>query len=792
MFTRRYTRWIAGLMVVALLTAACCPALAQSVAIPADAKRIGESAFEGDTSLDEVVLPEGIERIEARAFADSSLNAINLPRSLEFIAEDAFQGADVTAAVYGDSYAYAYVTDNGISYTLLDRMESVLNIVYNEEFEPYLSVEGLNDVDIPEIDAQIQAIRDEVDSYNALCGDILSVLDEIELSVGDDNVYFSVSSPYFSYSISADVYELLSSIYSVGDFVSLGDNVLQIEVWANGERHYVIQTLEGISLSGARGVDASRGMAVWDGWESAMDKIAGLSELFDNLGDAILSIDLASRTLIQYLSTYETYISNIAEELERWKSFCDKLEAIKLIDDLLAIPSKCRQVTDADRMRKDLEDILSHGHPTYQENLFSYSRDIAAIVNSKANAAIVTLWSEMFKGYYDAYTAAASFKNFVRKTPTKPMGKWDKVIDDTPFSQWLGSAYNAGEAGFFQLVYNKAHQLHDEAVAYDEELHYDANIVVKDKEGAQVSGAEILCDDVTFYTNEYGLCGIEVPYSSNVLQIKKGGYKGVVESVSCEPFIPKMVPVVLEKLMVHGHVYDVKTKEPLTGALVSTGEATVQTDENGYYKMVLEEEGQYTLTFSMDNYAEETETVTVDGTEEVDENLRPTTGKVSGYVRDPETNAGVKDVKVTVEGVGFTWTYSDGYYEFTLPVGSYAMKFEHRNYRKKNDSVSISGGDDIIKNEVLSTGPKGSVYGRVFAWSDTEPLAGCKITNGEITVYSDADGFYAINLPEGDHTLYFSYDEWDYYVWNEVYDVSITGSEQYQLDVNFDMGFADI
>ena len=66
--------------------------------LPGDLKAIEAQAFMGDTSLDEVVLPEGLERIGRQAFADSTLRAVNLPASLVTIADDAFDlGVAVTA-----------------------------------------------------------------------------------------------------------------------------------------------------------------------------------------------------------------------------------------------------------------------------------------------------------------------------------------------------------------------------------------------------------------------------------------------------------------------------------------------------------------------------------------------------------------------------------------------------------------------------------------------------------------------------------------------------------------------
>jgi len=84
-------------------------ALAATLTLPTSTKTIEEQAFKGDTSIDEVVLPEGIESIGAEAFADSSLTQINLPESIASIADDAFDGPDkVTVTAAKDSYAYGW------------------------------------------------------------------------------------------------------------------------------------------------------------------------------------------------------------------------------------------------------------------------------------------------------------------------------------------------------------------------------------------------------------------------------------------------------------------------------------------------------------------------------------------------------------------------------------------------------------------------------------------------------------------------------------------------------------
>ena len=95
-------------------------ALAATLTLPTGVKVIEEEAFYGDDSLDQVVLPEGVEEIGPRAFADSSLTSINLPDSLTGIAEDAFD-EDVAVEANEGTYAYDWAVNNG--YIIPEGME---------------------------------------------------------------------------------------------------------------------------------------------------------------------------------------------------------------------------------------------------------------------------------------------------------------------------------------------------------------------------------------------------------------------------------------------------------------------------------------------------------------------------------------------------------------------------------------------------------------------------------------------------------------------------------------------
>lgn len=80
---------------------------ADTLSLPGSLTVIEEEAFYGDTSLDEVVLPEGITEIGSLAFAESSLRTVNLPISLNSIADDAFDESVIITATGGMAYIWA-------------------------------------------------------------------------------------------------------------------------------------------------------------------------------------------------------------------------------------------------------------------------------------------------------------------------------------------------------------------------------------------------------------------------------------------------------------------------------------------------------------------------------------------------------------------------------------------------------------------------------------------------------------------------------------------------------------
>jgi len=104
-------RILCAVLCLCLLATGC--AFGESVGtlnMPNALSEIRAEAFCGDESIVSVTVPEGVKRIDSRAFAESGLKEIALPASLEYIADDAFEGCDdLVVSVPYNSYAHEWV-----------------------------------------------------------------------------------------------------------------------------------------------------------------------------------------------------------------------------------------------------------------------------------------------------------------------------------------------------------------------------------------------------------------------------------------------------------------------------------------------------------------------------------------------------------------------------------------------------------------------------------------------------------------------------------------------------------
>ena len=108
------TIMLLGILLLAFCTIGGSAETAQILHLPTNLNRIEAEAFLGTTSLDTVVVPEGVISIGSKAFASSSLRKISLPSSLTEIAEDAFADCGAfTVEVPENCYAYTWCVAHG-------------------------------------------------------------------------------------------------------------------------------------------------------------------------------------------------------------------------------------------------------------------------------------------------------------------------------------------------------------------------------------------------------------------------------------------------------------------------------------------------------------------------------------------------------------------------------------------------------------------------------------------------------------------------------------------------------
>ena len=146
------------MFVVIMLLLSASAVLADTIQLPTELDEIGIEAFYSDSSLDKVILPEGIRIIGDRAFANSSANEIYLPDSIISIGQDAFVNCQaLTCTGIAGSYAEEYCTTNHIPF---------MPIVTDPSCFEYETINGLKArITAYTGDDQVVVIPDEIDDY---------------------------------------------------------------------------------------------------------------------------------------------------------------------------------------------------------------------------------------------------------------------------------------------------------------------------------------------------------------------------------------------------------------------------------------------------------------------------------------------------------------------------------------------------------------------------------------------------------------------------------------------------
>ncbi len=135
MTMKTFARILFFALLLTVLTTVAGLALADTLRLPDGLKTIEAEAFMGDTSLDEVMLPEGIESIGEKAFANSSLTRINLPSSLKSLSDNAFSNSSVNQIEAGWK-------TQGAKWAISHAVKLVTPVKYGTSFTPVATVQS--------------------------------------------------------------------------------------------------------------------------------------------------------------------------------------------------------------------------------------------------------------------------------------------------------------------------------------------------------------------------------------------------------------------------------------------------------------------------------------------------------------------------------------------------------------------------------------------------------------------------------------------------------------------------
>jgi hypothetical protein len=170
---------------------------------------------------------------------------------------------------------------------------------------------------------------------------------------------------------------------------------------------------------------------------------------------------------------------------------------------------------------------------------------------------------------------------------------------------------------------------------------------------------------------------------------------------------------------------------------------------------------------------------------------------IHGFVFDNETQKPLKNIEIQAElwdwyDYFYNTTYTDekGYYEFKTPEGFIDIICYHPGYRPYYSNVTVKPNQVVKKDIYLDKIPPetSKVYGYVFDSETSEPLYDVEVELDDMIyydyynwTYTDEEGYYEMNAPEGTFNISVWYWDWYSDIDYEYYQYEITLSKKQEL-----------
>lgn len=211
------------------------------------------------------------------------------------------------------------------------------------------------------------------------------------------------------------------------------------------------------------------------------------------------------------------------------------------------------------------------------------------------------------------------------------------------------------------------------------------------------------------YPSSYIKPDVSAPGVSIVSSVPGGGYQAFDGTSMATPHVAGTVALILSALgWTHWNVTDTPEKiyEALINTAVDLGPAGQDT-QYGYGRI----DAYQAVTYALQNYGGGTPSPSP----------QPTNGTIYGYVTDASTGQPIANAAVSVSGVGTVYTDSQGYYQISVPAGTYTVTASASGYNSQSQNVTVNSGQSVqvdfqlqpIQTTVKKVAVIGDVYGEI-------------------------------------------------------------------------------
>ena len=280
------------------------------------------------------------------------------------------------------------------------------------------------------------------------------------------------------------------------------------------------------------------------------------------------------------------------------------------------------------------------------------------------------------------------------------------------------------------------------------------------KDGSAISGAQVSAGTRTVTTDASGKYTVaNVPPGTYVVVASKAGYQNSSLTVNVFSGGTALANFSLSQIIlpgsIIGSVTDAKDGSPIVGATVSDGSRAALTDALGSYTIDNVPPGTYQVVVSNEGCQSSSLTVIVlSGATAVanfslSQIILP--GSITGSVTNVKDGSPIVGAAVS-DGTRTATTDATGKYTIAdVPPGSYQVTASKEGYQTSSLTVSVLQATTAVANFSLSQIIlPGSITGSVTNVKDGSPIVGAAVTDGTMTVLTDATGKYTIiDVPVG-------------------------------------------